>query len=194
MDWQPLIQTPSQTVGPFFHDGLFTRSDQHILVTNDTRGQRILITGQVIDGDGAAIPDAMLEIWQADAGGHFRHPADPDHALADPNFRYFGRSSTRDGTFLFKTIKPGRVTYDAARQQSPHVNIRVFARGMLTHLYTRLYFSDEAAANADDPTLNRVDADRRATLIAQRQPGDDLPTYCLDIHLQGDDETVFFEP
>jgi protocatechuate 3,4-dioxygenase alpha subunit len=189
-----LPQTPSQTVGPFFHFGLFTRDDHHVLVTDQTRGERILLVGQVIDGDGAPIPDAMLEIWQADAGGHFDHPADPDHALADPHFRYFGRSATTDGGYQFKTVKPGAVAYDAERKQSPHVNMRVFARGMLTHLYTRLYFSDEAAANIDDPVLNLIEPERRHTLIAELQPGGDLPTYCLNIILQGEGETVFLEP
>jgi protocatechuate 3,4-dioxygenase alpha subunit len=194
MQSQHLPQTPSQTVGPFFHFGLFSRKDQHILVTDETRGQRIFITGQVIDGDGVPIPDALLEIWQADASGHFNHPSDPDYMQADPNFRHFGRSATTGSGFLFKTIKPGCVDYESARKQAPHINVRLFARGMLTHAYTRLYFSDEAAANASDPILNLIEVERRTTLIAQRQPGDDLPTYCLNIHLQGADETVFFEP
>jgi protocatechuate 3,4-dioxygenase, alpha subunit len=189
-----LPQTPSQTVGPFFHFGLFTRADTHILVTDQTRGERILLTGQVIDGDGVPVPDAMLEIWQADAEGYFNHPADPNHALADPHFRCFGRSATAGGGYLFKTVKPGQVAYDEQTTQAPHVNVRVFARGMLIHAYTRLYFSDEAASNAVDPILNLIEPERRHTLIARRQTGQDLPTYCLNICLQGDGETVFFEP
>jgi protocatechuate 3,4-dioxygenase alpha subunit len=188
------MQTPSQTVGPFFAFGLFAHPDQHILVNDQTRGECILITGLVLDGDGAPVPDAMIELWQADSNGHFNHPADPDHTKSDPHFSGFGRSATPDGKFLFRTIKPGSVPFDGEHRQAPHLNLRVFARGMLIHAYTRLYFSDELAANAADPVLNLIPAERRGTLIAERQAGNDLPTYCLNIHLQGENETVFFDP
>ena len=146
-------QTPSQTVGPFFDFGLFTQPDLNVLVNDHTKGQRILVKGRVLDGAGQPVTDAMVEIWQADAEGHFNHPADPNHTQADPNFKGFGRADTvKAGAFTFKTIKPGIVNYDE-QPQAPHINVRVFARGMLIHAYTRLYFSDEAAANRDDPIL-----------------------------------------
>lgn len=188
-----LKQTPSQTVGPFFHYALTDVPDQNILVNDDTEGQRILIKGQVTDGEGTAIGDAMIEIWQADTKGIYKHPEDPNQAEADPNFAGFGRTPTNeDGIYTFKTVKPGTVAFDSETQQAPHINIRVFARGMLIHAYTRLYFSDEN--NDDDPILDVVPEERRHTLIALREDKGDLPTYCLNISLQGDDETVFFEP
>lgn len=188
-----LPQTPSQTVGPFFHYGLIL-SGENVLVSERTAGKRIYIEGRVLDGDGQPVPDAMVEIWQADARGYFNHPADPNHQQADPAFRGFGRSDTAaGGRFWFKTVKPGPVAWDATKNQSPHVNVRVFSRGMLIHAVTRLYFSDESA-NASDPVLNSVDPARRQTLIAQLEDSDDLPTYCFDIRLQGEGETVFFNP
>jgi protocatechuate 3,4-dioxygenase alpha subunit len=187
------LQTPSQTVGPFFNYGLFTRDNLNILVNELTIGQHISLIGQVADGDGAPLVDAMIEIWQPDANGVFKHPADPRHAEADPNFRGFGRSETVDnGRYSFKTIKPGAIAFDAEKMQAPHINVRVFARGMLIHANTRLYFSDEPA-NENDPVLNLVPADRRYTLVAQRIASNDLPTYCINIVLQGENETVFFD-
>ena len=192
---EKLIQTGSQTVGPYLHIGLVYGENQNILVTEQTKGQRIRIMGQVTDGEGQPIPDALIEIWQADANGHFNHPADPNQDKADPNFRGFGRSHTlNNGVYTFKTVKPGTVPYDEDQDQAPHINVRIFSRGILIHAYTRLYFSDEAEANKTDPVLNLVPEDRRPTLIAQLQSSEDLPTYCLNISLQGDDETVFFDP
>jgi protocatechuate 3,4-dioxygenase alpha subunit len=190
-----LKQTPSQTVGPFFKFGLITGSE-NVLTNDRTRGQRIIIRGHVIDGDGTAIDDAMIEIWQADAQGIFNHPDDPRCHLVDASFRGFGRSGTsnKELEYSFKTIKPGCVAWEGDQLQAPHINMHVFARGMLIHTTTRLYFSDESA-NAADPVLTSIeDADRRQTLIATREDIDDLPTYRLDIHLQGDGETVFFNP
>lgn len=189
------MQTPSQTVGPFFHYGLFTRENLNILVNDDTRGKRILIKGQVVDGAGTPVPDAMLEIWQADSNGYYRHSADPNAALADPNFGYFGRADTvNNGIYTFKTVKPGVVPFDTDHKQAPHINVRVFSRGMLIHAYTRLYFADEAEANQNDPILNLVPETRRHTLIAPPQETGDLTTYCFNIVLQGENETVFFNP
>jgi protocatechuate 3,4-dioxygenase, alpha subunit len=188
-----LIQTPSQTVGPFFHDGLVF-GGENVLVDEQTQGQRILIRGSVLDGTAQPIPDALIEIWQADALGCFNHPADPNQAQADTHFRGFGRAGTvRGGQFFFKTIKPGMVAGPKGHLQAPHITVRVFARGMLIHLYTRLYFSDEHA-NATDWVLNACDAARRSTLIAVKEETNDLITYRFDIHLQGEHETVFFEP
>ncbi len=187
-------QTPSQTVGPFFHYGLITQADSHILTTDQALGERILIRGQVLDGDGVPVPDALVEIWQADAKGRFSHPADPEYAKFDPDFRGFGRADTVSGQYAFMTIKPGCVPFDKHRQQAPHINVRVFARGMLIHAYTRLYFSDEEVANAADPVLTLVDEERRSTLIAVREDRGGLPVYHFDIVLQGNHETVFFQP
>jgi protocatechuate 3,4-dioxygenase, alpha subunit len=189
------MQTPSQTVGPFFHYGLFTRDNLNILVNDDTQGERIIIKGQVTDGAGMPVPDAMLEIWQADSQGYYYHPDDPNAAKADPNFRYFGRADTiNNGIYTFRTVKPGIVPYDADRHQAPHMNVRVFSRGMLVHAFTRLYFGDENEANQNDPILNIVPAVRRHTLIALPQETGDLRTYCFNIALQGENETVFFNP
>ena len=188
-------QTPSQTVGPFFQDGLFDRGNENILADDGVKGQRILVKGQITDGQNQPVPDAMIEIWQADGNGYFNHPEDPNHSKADPHFRGFGRSDTvNNGVFTFKTIKPGCVPFDSKQMQAPHINVRVFARGMLIHAYTRLYFSDEAEANQHDPILNLVPTERVATLIALKEEKGDLPTYCFNIALQGENETVFFNP
>ena len=182
-------QNASQTVGPYLRIGLIYGGDKQTdLVQNGALGEQILISGVVYDGDGAPVTDAMIEIWQPDAQGFFNHPNDPNQANADPNFRGFGRSETRTGKFEFKTIKPGSVDGSA-----PYINVTVFARGMLVHAITRIYFSD-AAANDDDPVVSVLDAARRQTLIATRDDSGALPSYVFDIHVQGDQETVFFNP
>lgn len=189
--------TPSQTVGPFFKYGLtptgeyawndaFTNST----LTPDVTGDRIRIEGRVFDGDGLAVPDCMLEIWQADAQGRFADPQD-ERALPNASFRGFARCGTdKEGHYSFDTIKPGAVPGPDGKPQAPHVLLAVFGRGMLRHLYTRIYFSDEAG-NAADPVLALVPADRRVTLTAVRDAG--TPVYRLDLRLQGDNETVFFD-
>lgn len=188
-----LTQTPSQTVGPFFHDALL-RGGESVLVTEQSHGRRICIRGQVLDGTGQPVPDALVEIWQADARGYFNHPADPNQAQADRSFRGFGRCGTADrGRFAFTTIKPGRLPDRAGIRQAPHINFRVFARGMLIHVLTRLYFADESANESDPVLLSIEPAGRRRTLIAVPEPSEELPAYCFDIHLQGEHETVFFE-
>jgi len=185
---EQLIQTGSQTIGPFFHYGLFF-GGENTLVNEKTRGERILLEGTVLDGDGAPVSDAMIELWQADANGHFNQPTDPHQVDADPNFHGFGRADTTDnGRYQFRTIKPGIVEGNVA----PYINVRVFARGMLIHAVTRIYFPDEAG-NRDDTTLNSIDAERRHTLIAERVDFGDLPCYRFDIRLQGQNETVFFD-
>ena len=191
--------TPSQTVGPYFAYGLTSNGKydwndafSNNLVTADVSGERVRVEGRVFDGDGAPIVDCMLEIWQADAQGRF---ADPQDKRAAPNtsFKGFGRCATDgNGGYAFDTIKPGQVADPDGKPQAPHLLLAVFARGMLLHLYTRIYFDGEAA-NAADPVLALVPADRRATLIAAREPGAGNAVYRLDIHLQGDNETVFFE-
>ena len=182
-------QSASQTVGPYLRIGLIYGGKQNDLVREGTEGEKIRITGVIYDGEGVPVTDAMIEIWQPDANGYFNHPNDPNQAKADPNFRGFGRIETlHAGAYEFKTIKPGNLEGCA-----PYVNVNVFARGMLVHAITRIYFSDEAA-NETDPVLSALDADRRQTLIATRDDSGDLPTYRLDIHIQGDQETVFFNP
>jgi protocatechuate 3,4-dioxygenase, alpha subunit len=189
--------TPSQTVGPYFAYGLtpngkyaWNDAFSSNLVTPDTSGDRIRVEGFVYDGDGAFVPDCMLEIWQADAQGRFADPQDR-RALPNATFKGFGRCGTgAKGEFAFDTIKPGSVPDPDGKPQAPHILMAVFARGMLLQNYTRIYFDDEAA-NAADPVLALVPADRRATLIAKRQAGG--ATYRFDIRLQGDDETVFFD-
>src|SRR5262245_243406 len=189
--------TPSATVGPFFLFGLVPStaggSDAvtNNLVTPDASGERIRIEGRVFDGDGLALPDALIEIWQADAAGRYAGGAG-QAARANTAFRGFGRSATdAEGWFRFYTIKPGAVAGPDCTTQGPHINANVFARGMLMHVVTRIYFPDEAA-NASDPILALVPAERRPTLIATRQNGSGGATYRFDIHLQGDHETVFF--
>jgi protocatechuate 3,4-dioxygenase alpha subunit len=190
--------TPSQTVGPFFAYGL-TPTGQYEwndaftnnLVTPDAAGERIRIEGRVFDGDRKAVPDCMLEIWQADAQGRFADPKD-DRSLPNSKFRGFGRCGTDpNGDFAFDTIKPGAVPDPDGKPQAPHILLAVFARGMLLHNYTRIYLDGEAA-NAADPVLALVPPDRRPTLIAKRASGNNA-VYRFDVHLQGDDETVFFQ-
>jgi protocatechuate 3,4-dioxygenase, alpha subunit len=189
--------TPSQTVGPFFKYGL-TPGGQYDwndaftgdMITPDATGERIRVEGRVFDGDGQPVPDCMLEVWQADSQGRFADPQDK-RALPNASFRGFGRCGTdKEGNYAFETIKPGAFPDPDGKPQAPHILVAVFARGMLRHLYTRVYFSDEAA-NTSDPVLALVPADRRATLIAQREQG--KPVYRLDVRLQGDNETVFFD-
>jgi protocatechuate 3,4-dioxygenase alpha subunit len=191
--------TPSQTVGPYFAYGLtpngkyeWNDAFSNNLVTSDATGERIRVEGRVFDGDGQPVPDAMLEIWQADAQGRFADPQDK-RALPNAAFRGFGRCGTdANGGYAFDTIKPGSVPDPDGKPQAPHILLAVFARGMLLHLYTRIYFSGEAA-NAVDPVLALVPVDRRATLIAEQANCNGNAVYRLDIHLQGDKETVFFE-
>jgi protocatechuate 3,4-dioxygenase alpha subunit len=193
-----LRQTPSQTVGPFFAYGLtpeqygypFAALAGAALVDDETPGERIRITGHVLDGEGIPVPDAMIEIWQADALGRYAHPADPRGS--NVRFTGFGRCGTGtdpENRFIFDTIKPGAI----GDGQAPHVNVVVFMRGLLSHVYTRIYFADEAEANARDPVLARVDAVRRRTLIATRETTPGGTVYRLDLHMQGPDETVFFD-
>lgn len=188
-------QTPSQTVGPYFAMILARDGDER-LVTEKTPGEHIRIVGVLLDGHRNPIEDGLIEIWQADAAGRYRHPLDGrDDPPLDPGFTGFGRAQTRfeDGTFEFHTIKPGPVPARDAGQQAPHINVIVQARGMLNPSFTRLYFADEAEANEGDPVLNAVPPDRRGTLIAPRDDGGDVPVYRFDIRFQGADETVFLD-
>lgn len=185
--------TPTQTVGPFFLNCLL-REDacRNVLVQPETAGERIRIEGRVCDGEGIPVTDAMIEIWQANSYGRYRHPADRRAAPLDPAFTGFGRSGTDElGRYWFETVKPGCVPFDDERMQAPHICVTVFARGLLNHLPTRLYFADEPA-NGEDPVLQRVPAERRATLLARRESIGETVIYRFDIVLQGAAETVFF--
>ena len=186
----------SQTVGPFFHDGLLRADARRTqLVTPETAGERIRIAGHVCDGDGLGVPNAMLEIWQANHYGRYNHPSDQRDLPLDPAFYGFGRGATdAAGGYFFETIKPGRVPYKDGRLMAPHITVWIVARGINIGLHTRLYFGDEAAANAECPVLARIEHKvRLATLIAARGEENGMPTYTFDIHLQGDKETVFFD-
>ena len=187
------LLTSSQTVGPFFAPTLL-REDarRNVLTRPETVGERMRIEGRVLDGDGVPVPDALVEIWQANAYGRYNHAADHGPAPLDPSFLGFGRSGTaEDGSYWFETIKPGPVPFDGERSQAPHICVTVFARGLLNHVVTRLYFEDEPI-NIGDPVLQSVPDDRRATLVARRAPGNTAVVYRFDIVLQGAGETAFF--
>ncbi|MDX2204866.1 MAG: protocatechuate 3,4-dioxygenase subunit alpha [Hyphomicrobiaceae bacterium] len=187
-------RTPSQTVGPYLHIGLvsqgygFRQVFTPVVAGSGLPGTRIRIEGRVLDGEGVEIKDAMIEIWQADAEGRYAHPAD-GRPLSSNSFRGFGRASTESGGFAFDTVKPGAVAGPDGTMQAPHINVGVFARGVLKRLHTRIYFPGEAG-NDKDPILALVPADRRQTLMAVPQAGN---VFRFDIHLQGDQETVFFD-
>ena len=196
-----LKETPSQTAGPYVHIGLMPNfvdihgahgEDLGGRMRNDrTKGERIAIEGHVFDGTGEPIRDCVIEIWQADADGLYPSPSEP-RGTADPNFTGWGRAAAdpETGLFRFETIKPGHVPFPDGRKQAPHASLWIVARGINLGLNTRMYFSDEGEANAADPILSRIEHRTRVpTLIGQRN-GD---TYSFDIHLQGPDETVFFD-
>jgi protocatechuate 3,4-dioxygenase alpha subunit len=188
-----LVLTSSQTVGPFFHGCLLRPGAEcNVLAGPVTAGERIRLVGRVLDGDGAPVPDAMIEIWQANHHGRYNHPSDRRDLPLDPGFTGYGRSGTgADGAYWFETIKPGPVPYDDRQTQAPHICVAVFGRGLLNHLPTRAYFADEPA-NAADPILLRVPPERRATLLAAREESGGAVVYRFDIVLQGAGETVFF--
>ena len=192
-----LKETPSQTAGPYVHigctpnfcgiEGVFDTDLGASMITGEVQGERITITGAVHDGSGMALRDAMVEIWQADAQGRFA--GQPD---ADPHFTGWGRSpgDMETGAFRFDTVRPGRVAWPDGRLQAPHISVWIAARGINLGLHTRIYFADEEAANAEDPILTRIEhRDRIPTLLAQPQDG----AWRFDIHLQGPQETIFFD-
>lgn len=183
--------TPPQTVGPFFHPSLLGEPWAS-MVNSSTSGERIMVEGRVLDGEGEAVSDAMIEIWQADPAGRYRHPADAGIAARE-RFVGFGRAGTdADGRFAFETVKPGAVAGPGESRQAPHLNVLVFARGLLDRLATRVYFDDDVSRETD-PFLLGLPEDRRATVVAHLQPGTSPPVYRHDIVLQGDAETVFFD-
>jgi protocatechuate 3,4-dioxygenase alpha subunit len=200
-----LHETPSQTGGPYVHIGLlpkqanidvFKYNFDNQLVTDKTQGQHIRLEGQVFDGLGIPVRDVLIEIWQADANGVYPSKADTQGKKADGAFLGWGRTGADfdTGFWHFDTIKPGAVPGRKGSTQAPHIALALFARGINIGLHTRVYFDDEAEANANDPILNSIEwVKRRETLIASRQERDDQVVYRFDIHIQGDDETVFFD-
>jgi protocatechuate 3,4-dioxygenase alpha subunit len=184
-------ETPSQTVGPYFSMRL-AGEGQNIL---STRADRIVIEGTVFDGAGSHIEDAFLEIWQAGPSGRYSHPDDTRDLDLEPSFTGFGRTASvfETGEYRFETLKPGRVPDPEGAFQASHISVIVQGRGMLTPVFTRIYFSDEQEANADDLVLRGVPESRRHTLVAELQDGSSPPVYRFDIRMQGDDETVFFD-
>ncbi|MCO5733251.1 protocatechuate 3,4-dioxygenase subunit alpha [Rhizobium sp. SSA_523] len=199
---QYLKESASQTAGPYVHigctpnftgiEGVYeTDLGAGPMATEQTRGERITIRGRVIDGTGTPLKDAMVEIWQADADGLYNSPSET-RGKADPHFFGWGRcpADMTTGEFVFETIKPGRVPFRDGRLMAPHVTLWIVARGINIGLHTRMYFSDEEEANAEDPVLGRIEHRVRvATLIGKRE-GD---TVTFDIHLQGENETIFFD-
>ena len=180
-----LLPTPSQTVGPYLAIGL-PWADGPFVVPEGTPGA-FWIRGTVRDGAGDPIPDALIETWQADAEGGFRHPDDP-RGEASGDFRGFGRCPTQpDGTYGILTVLPGVLPGDQGTEQARHIDVSVLARGLLHRVVTRIYFEDQD--NSDDPVLETVPEDRRDTLVAAKTEDG----YRFDVRLQGEDETVFFE-
>ncbi|MEF7614329.1 protocatechuate 3,4-dioxygenase subunit alpha [Aquincola sp. MAHUQ-54] len=199
-------ETASQTGGPYVHIGLapqqagfdiFENNFGNVLAQPGTPGERIVVEGTVYDGLGLPMRDVLLEIWQADAEGHYAHPADPKPSA----FRGWGRTGAdfETGVYRFETIKPGAVALPDGRLQAPHIAFWIVARGINLGLHTRLYFGDEAEANAKDPVLTGIEwATRRKTLVAAREQRGGATVYRFDIRIQGqggaeDQETVFFD-
>ena len=194
-----LAETPSQTAGPYVHigcvpnsaglEGVWPEDLGARMISGPVTGREITVHGTILDGMQAPLCDAMVEIWQADGQGLY-----PGHAAsADPNFSGWGRCATdgETGAFSFRTVKPGPVALPDGQMQAPHISVWIVARGINLGLHTRIYFADEAEANAADPLLSRIDdRDRVSTLLAAAQAD---ATYRFDIHLQGPDETVFLE-
>lgn len=204
-DFQELHETPSQTGGPYVHIGLlpqqanievFENNFNNQLVQETTLGERIRLEGQVFDGLGLPLRDVLIEIWQADANGVYPSAADIQGKAVDPNFLGWGRTGAdfETGFWSFNTIKPGAVPGRKGTTQAPHIALIIFARGINIGLNTRVYFEDEAEANAQDPVLKGIEwAPRRQTLIAKREERDGEVVYRFDIRVQGEDETVFLD-
>lgn len=196
-----LKETASQTAGPYVHIGLlpqlagfeiFEKNFGNPAVTPETKGERIVIEGRVIDGSGTPVRDVALETWQADADGHYWHSGED----CQTSFMGWGRSGCdfQTGVFRIETIKPGKAMGRQGRLMAPHISFWIVARGINLGLNTRMYFADEPDANAADPVLNLIEQEvRRQTLLAERRDRAGEVVYNFDIHLQGDQETVFFD-
>ena len=191
-------QTPSQTVGPYFSMVLATDDAEAVVAPPGTEGERVVLRGRLLDGEGVPVEDGLVELWQADRSGRYRHPLDDrDEPTATARFTGFGRARTafETGEWRFETVRPGRVPGPGDTLQAPHVNLVLQARGMLDPVWTRLYFDDEGDANADDAVLAAVPAERRGTLVATAAGTDEegRAVFTLDVHLQGPHETVFLD-
>ncbi|WP_374625836.1 protocatechuate 3,4-dioxygenase subunit alpha [Pandoraea sp.] len=190
-------QTPSQTVGPYFAYGLspeqyrydFKSAFTPVVALDRAEGEAIRLTGQVLDGAGHPINDALIEVMQADAHGRYVQSADEIERTGFAGTGRCGTGTHAEHRFVFETIKPG----STAPGEAPHIDVILTMRGLLNHLFTRIYFDDEAAANALDPVLQQVPAERRHTLIARREVSGARVSYRFDIRMQGDDETVFLD-
>lgn len=197
-----LNESPWQTAGPYVHigctpvfsgiDGIFAEDPGSRMINDQTLGERITIKGCVYDGSGAPLTDALIEIWQADAAGLYASPEET-RGKADPNFSGWGRSpgDMESGEFVFETIKPGTVPYPDGCAQAPHITFWIVARGINVGLHTRLYFDDEATANAADPILAQIEQRARIETLIAKSSGDS--GYRFDIQLQGPNETIFFD-
>jgi protocatechuate 3,4-dioxygenase, alpha subunit len=180
-----LMPTPSQTVGPYLHLGLTDSRSLSRVAGDEVKGERLWLTFRVLDGEGAPVPDAMIELWQADSEGNY-------NATSDAAFRGFGRLATADdGSGTFETIKPGRVPGPDNTLQAPHINVSILGRGLLKRLSTRVYFAGELA-NAADPVLTLVPETRRTTLLAQPDSSRNAG-WTFEVRLRGEGETVFFD-
>lgn len=197
-----LNESPSQTAGPYVHIGctpvfsglgaVYAEDPGSKMLNAGTRGERITIRGRIYDGNGDALTDALVEIWQADAAGIY--PSNEDaRAEADPNFNGWGRcpSDMETGEFIFETVRPGQVPYPDGRMQAPHITVWIVARGINVGLHTRVYFDDEKEANAVDPILQSIEDRRRVDTLIAKQEGQG--GYRFDIFLQGAQETVFLD-
>jgi protocatechuate 3,4-dioxygenase, alpha subunit len=181
---------PSQTVGPFYHFSLTANRALGNMMTSEARGEHIRLRVRLFDGDGLPVPDGIIELWQADAAGKYHHPADTQEIEPDPAFCGFGRLATDpEGACTFETVRPGRTPDGRGGCQASHISVTILARGLLAQVVTRVYFAGDPAL-ADDPVLKLVPPERRGTLLARRE---EAGVWCFDIHLQGADETVFFE-
>lgn len=200
-----LKETASQTAGPYVHIGLiphqagfdiFQKNFGADVAGPKTQGERIRVEGRVIDGTGTPLRDVLIETWQANAAGRYNHPDDKQDKALDPDFRGWGRvgSHFETGVYRLNTIKPGIVPGRRGRPMAPHINFWIVARGVNIGLNTRMYFADEADANANDPVLKLIELEsRRKTLIALRETSGGEVVYLFDIVLQGENETVFFD-
>lgn len=195
-----LKESPSQTAGPYVHIGTvptFAGNEKGYpdlgaeMITGNAQGERITVTGRVIDGGGNVLKDALLEIWQADADGLYNSPGET-RGSADPAFTGWGRQPTdgATGEYRFDTVKPGRVPWPDGRMQAPHISVWIVARGINIGLHTRIYFEDESDANAEDPLLNAIELKTRIPTLIAKKDGD---SYVFNINLQGENETVFFD-
>lgn len=194
----PLTPSSSQTIGPFFPQTFFQPGDNDLTrlsadAAPSTAGERIILRGILRREGGAPCVNAIIEAWQADAGGRFNHPADPDRALADPDFLGWGRAWTdAEGAYEFHTLMPGGFAEGCARR-APHINLAIMASGLMRTVATTLFFPEFAAANAEDPVLALVPEPRRPLLLARPEgEADGCRVFRFDIQLRGGAETPYF--